>query len=76
MTSRLALSSQSLQQRLLKWPEQPPAMKIDTHHHYVPDFYAKGEGDSQRLHLTALNGKQLSRTQEVRALIPPYRTMY
>lgn len=24
------------------WPGQPPVNKIDTHHHMVPSFYAKG----------------------------------
>ncbi|KAI5194082.1 amidohydrolase family protein [Aureobasidium subglaciale] len=23
------------------WPERPPLTKIDTHHHFVPDFYAQ-----------------------------------
>lgn len=26
---------------LLQWPKQPPVNKIDTHHHIVPDFYAR-----------------------------------
>lgn len=25
---------------LLHWPKQPPQNKVDTHHHFVPDFYA------------------------------------
>lgn len=26
---------------MLDWPTQPPINKIDTHHHIVPDFYAR-----------------------------------
>lgn len=26
----------------LGWPDQPQVNKIDTHHHMVPNFYAKG----------------------------------
>ncbi|KIW24398.1 uncharacterized protein PV07_10116 [Cladophialophora immunda] len=26
---------------ILHWPPAPPRNKIDTHHHFVPDFYAK-----------------------------------
>ena len=29
--------------RGLSWPAQPPVNKIDLHHHFVPDFYAKGK---------------------------------
>lgn len=27
---------------VLDWPAVPPLNKVDTHHHFVPDFYAKG----------------------------------
>ncbi|PSN69641.1 2-amino-3-carboxymuconate-6-semialdehyde decarboxylase [Corynespora cassiicola Philippines] len=30
----------------LEWPPQPPLNKIDTHHHIVPDFYAKAVADA------------------------------
>lgn len=29
-------------EKALGWPTRPPVNKIDTHHHYVPPFYAKG----------------------------------
>lgn len=32
-----------LQDKARGWAHMPPATKIDTHHHYVPSFYAKGE---------------------------------
>ncbi|KIX95711.1 uncharacterized protein Z520_08418 [Fonsecaea multimorphosa CBS 102226] len=28
---------------VLHWPPTPPRNKVDTHHHFVPDFYAKGD---------------------------------
>lgn len=31
-----------LQDKAIGWPDQPLANKIDTHHHMVPDIYAKG----------------------------------
>lgn len=31
-----------LQEKALGWVQAPPVNKIDTHHHFVPDFYAKG----------------------------------
>lgn len=31
-----------LQDKALGWFGPPPLNKIDTHHHYVPSFYAKG----------------------------------
>lgn len=41
MTNALSESSSFVQEKILKWPPQPPTNKIDTHHHFVPDFYAK-----------------------------------
>lgn len=31
-----------LQAKAMGWVPSPPVNKIDTHHHFVPDFYAKG----------------------------------
>jgi hypothetical protein len=31
-----------LQDKTLGWVKNIPQSKIDTHHHFVPDFYAKG----------------------------------
>lgn len=33
--------SDELQSAALNWPPVPPVNKIDTHHHFVPDFYTK-----------------------------------
>lgn len=38
-----------LQDKSLNWMPAPQATKIDTHHHYVPLFYSKGELCSCRL---------------------------
>lgn len=32
-----------LQEKAIGWSHTPPVNKIDTHHHCVPPFYAKGE---------------------------------
>ncbi|KAJ5708174.1 2-amino-3-carboxymuconate-6-semialdehyde decarboxylase [Penicillium malachiteum] len=32
-----------LQDKFLGWISAPPINKIDTHHHYVPSFYSKGD---------------------------------
>ncbi len=32
--------------KTLGWPAQPSVDKIDLHHHFVPDFYARGTWDS------------------------------
>jgi hypothetical protein len=32
-----------LQDMAIGWSHTPPVNKIDTHHHCVPPFYAKGE---------------------------------
>ncbi|PVH91720.1 putative 2-amino-3-carboxymuconate-6-semialdehyde decarboxylase [Periconia macrospinosa] len=36
-----AMASDAVQSAVFGWPSQPPINKIDTHHHIVPDFYAK-----------------------------------
>ncbi|KIW05963.1 uncharacterized protein PV09_03148 [Verruconis gallopava] len=41
-----AISSSALQQMVLKKTAQPALLKVDTHHHYVPDFYAKAVEDA------------------------------
>lgn len=28
--------------KVLSWPDTPPTNKVDTHHHFVPEFYRKG----------------------------------
>jgi len=32
-----------LQDKAIGWIPSPPVNKIDTHHHFVTDFYAKGK---------------------------------
>lgn len=32
-----------LQEKAIGWSHTPPVNKIDTHHHCVPPFYAKGK---------------------------------
>lgn len=32
-----------LRDKAIGWSHTPPVNKIDTHHHCVPPFYAKGE---------------------------------
>jgi len=32
-----------MQDHALQWIDAPPLNKVDTHHHYVPSFYAKGK---------------------------------
>lgn len=32
-----------LQDKTLGWMDAPPTNKLDTHHHFVPPFYSKGE---------------------------------
>jgi hypothetical protein len=32
-----------LREKAIGWSHTPPINKIDTHHHFVPDFYAKGK---------------------------------
>lgn len=32
-----------LQEKAIGWSHRPPVNKIDTHHHCVPPFYAKGK---------------------------------
>lgn len=32
-----------LQEKAIGWSHTPPVNKIDTHHHCVPQFYAKGK---------------------------------
>lgn len=32
-----------LQDKAIGWSHKPPVNKIDTHHHIVPSFYAKGK---------------------------------
>jgi hypothetical protein len=34
-----------LQEKAIGWSHNPPVNKIDTHHHCVPPFYAKGKID-------------------------------
>ena len=43
MNRLLAFGALKMQQVLFDWPAQPVVDKIDTHHHYVPDFYANGK---------------------------------
>lgn len=35
--------------RALSWPSQPPVNKIDLHHHFIPDFYARAIEDAGTL---------------------------
>ena len=42
LSSASAMASDMIQSQMFGWPEQPAVNKIDTHHHIVPDFYAKG----------------------------------
>ena len=28
--------------KVLSWPDAPAVNKVDTHHHFVPEFYSKG----------------------------------
>lgn len=35
-----------LQDHALQWIDAPPLNKVDTHHHYVPSFCAKGKPPS------------------------------
>lgn len=32
--------------KVLSWPDAPVVNKVDTHHHFVPDFYAKAVEDA------------------------------
>ncbi|KAK0737782.1 hypothetical protein B0T18DRAFT_440800 [Schizothecium vesticola] len=32
--------------KALTWPSQPPVNKIDLHHHFIPDFYARAIEDA------------------------------
>lgn len=32
--------------RALSWPSQPAVNKIDLHHHFIPDFYARAIEDA------------------------------
>ncbi|KAF2182324.1 amidohydrolase 2 [Zopfia rhizophila CBS 207.26] len=43
MASFGAIASDWLHGQVLGWPAQPVMNKIDTYHHYVPDFYAQGD---------------------------------
>lgn len=36
------MASDAVQAQVFGWPKQPLINKVDTHHHIVPDFYAKG----------------------------------
>lgn len=39
-----AMTSDFAQSKIFGWPQPQPILnKIDTHHHIVPDFYAKGD---------------------------------
>jgi hypothetical protein len=42
MSSLMSLGSSMIGDAIFGWPAQPAVIKIDTHHHYVPSFYAKG----------------------------------
>ncbi|CAK7204898.1 hypothetical protein SEUCBS139899_007660 [Sporothrix eucalyptigena] len=32
--------------KVLSWPDAPPVNKVDTHHHFVPEFYSKAVDDA------------------------------
>lgn len=36
------MASDAVQAQIFGWPAQPAMDKVDTHHHLVPSFYAKG----------------------------------
>lgn len=46
MSKLLLLGSSFLQQVVFKWPATPEMVKVDTHHHYVPEFYAEGKSNT------------------------------
>lgn len=48
-----------LREKAVGWSHTPPVNKIDTHHHFVPPFYAQGKIQSFGVHKSS----QLTRLQ-------------
>jgi hypothetical protein len=52
-----------LREKTIGWSHTPPVNKIDTHHHCVPPFYAKGKPSPSTVWTTSLTTSQRSKNK-------------